>query len=367
MTIFSGSQSSKHFRDKKARDLIHEGTTTRVGCIVPNKNKNIALFDDGKLEIPQFGYLISLRSSYILVRSGDKFFIEPYNPHRFGRQFGFCQDVPGMLTRAIDDRQSVRYYEALRYWDLILFYGSQSRVLTPCLSLNWRDLVTRAFRSWWSKVTVNDLREKVDILCASIETDPNKSRKSQEHAGDTSASRPKTNAGGKRSHEPLSRQGNSKSMTARDVSQGGSSSDGESDVNYKHKRRSKRLSDVVDEEDNILNDADSFGDLRDFPIDDQDFESVAAEFLEVEAILPIPRPTTGKGKAIRIATNKVCDNYPSLPRKEIQSPTQSLKSVDSPHSLELASHALEVQQSVGDDCTTSSQRVCAPTMSANTF
>uniref|UniRef100_A0A803MYT3 Aminotransferase-like plant mobile domain-containing protein n=1 Tax=Chenopodium quinoa TaxID=63459 RepID=A0A803MYT3_CHEQI len=359
MTVFSGSQSSKHFKDKEARDLIHEGTLVRVGCTVPNKNKNIALFDNGKLEIPQFGYLISLRSSYIHVRSGDKLFIEPYNPHRFGRQFGFCQDVPGMLTHSIDDRQSVGYYEALRYWGLILFCGSQSRVLTPCLSLNWRDLVTRAFRSWWSKVTVNELRDKVDVLCASIETNPNNSRKSKEHAGETTAPRPKTNAGGTRCHEPLSRQGNSKSMTARDVSQGGSSSDGESDVNYKHKRRSKRRSDVVDEEDVILNDADSFSDLQDFLI--------VLTNIPLITILPLPRPNADKGKAIRITTNKVRDNSPSLPRKEIQSPTQSLKSVDGPQSLELASNALEVRQLVGDDRATSSQRVCAPTMSANTF
>uniref|UniRef100_A0A803LR36 Uncharacterized protein n=1 Tax=Chenopodium quinoa TaxID=63459 RepID=A0A803LR36_CHEQI len=191
MTLFSGSQSLKHFKDKEARDMIHEGTPTMVGCTVPNKDKNIALFDDGKLGIPQFGYLMSLRSSYILVRSGYKFFIEPYNPHRFGRQFGFCQDVPGMLTRVVDDRQS----------------------------------------------------------------------------------------------------------------------------------------------------------------DDQDFESVVADFLEVEAILHVPRPTAGKGKGIRIATNNFRDNSPSLPRKEIQSPTQSLKLVDGPHSVELASKAFEVRQSVDEDRT----------------
>uniref|UniRef100_A0A803MBR9 Aminotransferase-like plant mobile domain-containing protein n=1 Tax=Chenopodium quinoa TaxID=63459 RepID=A0A803MBR9_CHEQI len=291
MTVFSSSQSSKLFKDKEAQDLIHEGTTTRVGCTVPNKNKNIAFLMMGSSRFP------SLATS-----------------------------SPFALATFL-----------------------KSQVLTPCLPLNWRDLVTRAFRSWWSKVTSNDLRDKVDVLCASIETDPNKSRKSQEHAGDTSAPRPKTNAGGKRSHEPLSRQGNSKSMTAKDVSQGGSSSDGESDVNYKHKRRSKRRSDVVDEEDIVLNDADSFGDLQDFPI-------VPTNIPLAEAILPLPRPTAGKGKAIRISTNKVCDNSPSLPRKEIQSPTQSLKSVDGPHSLELASNALEVRQSVGDDRTASSQR-----------
>uniref|UniRef100_A0A803NCY6 Uncharacterized protein n=1 Tax=Chenopodium quinoa TaxID=63459 RepID=A0A803NCY6_CHEQI len=281
------------------------------------------MHDSKKLGIPQLGYLFSLRSSYIPVRSGDKFFIEPHNPHRFG------------------------YYEALWYWDLILFCGSQSQVLTPCLSLNWRDLVTWVFRSWWFNVRVNDLRDKVGVLCASIEADPNKSRKSQEHASDTSAPRPKTNAGGKRSHEPLSKQGNSKSMTARDFRQGGSSSDGECDFNYKHKRRSKRRSDV-DKEDITLNNADSFSDIQDFHIVPTNIPFV-----------PIPRPIVGKGKGIRIATNKFRDNSPNLPRKEIQSPTQSLKSVDGPHSLELASKALEVRQSVAEDRTAAIQRIGA--------
>uniref|UniRef100_A0A803M8C4 Aminotransferase-like plant mobile domain-containing protein n=1 Tax=Chenopodium quinoa TaxID=63459 RepID=A0A803M8C4_CHEQI len=253
MTVFS-SQSSKHFKDREARDLIHEGTTTKVGCIMPNKNKNITLFDDGKLGPKKFGYLISLRSSYIPLRSGDKFYIEPYNPHRFGRQFRFCQDVPGMLTRAMDDRQL------------------------------------------WSKVTVNDLRDKIDVLCTSTEADPNKSRKSREHASDTSAPQPKTNVSSKRNHEPLSKQGNSKSMIDRDVSQGQSSSDGESDVNYKHKCRGKRRSNIDDVEDDTLNNVDSFGDLRDFPV--------------IPTDLPL---------------------------------------------------ALEVQQLVVDDRTTSAQRVCAPT------
>uniref|UniRef100_A0A803ML19 Uncharacterized protein n=1 Tax=Chenopodium quinoa TaxID=63459 RepID=A0A803ML19_CHEQI len=199
-------------------------------------------------------------------------------------------------------------------------------VLAPCLSLNWRDLITREFRPWWSKVIVSDLRDKIDILCSSTEANPNESRKSQEHASDTNAPQPKTNDGSKSNHDTFPKQGNSKPMIARDVSQGNSSNDRVSGVNYKHKRKNFPVVPT------------------DIPLDDQDFKSVVADFLEYEPILPAPRPTAGKGMGIRTTADRVHDNSPNLLKKALtvglQSPTQSQRSIDGPHSLELASKAL---------------------------
>ncbi|KAL2928403.1 NAP1-related protein 2 [Bienertia sinuspersici] len=84
------------------------GSGAKVGCTMLNKNKNIFLFDDGNLDHTQMSYLSSLRSGYVSLRHYDSFFIEPYLPYRFSRQFGFCQDIPSAIT-------------------LLLFQGSMSR------------------------------------------------------------------------------------------------------------------------------------------------------------------------------------------------------------------------------------------------
>ncbi|KNA07366.1 hypothetical protein SOVF_172530, partial [Spinacia oleracea] len=176
MVLFSGAKSSKCFTDVQARDLIHGGEQAKVGCTILNKNKNELLFDDGKLELLQFSYLVSLRSCYLPLRCVDSFYIEPYAPYRFARQFGFGQGIPTVFHRGIADRK-VTSYEALRFWKMLLYVGSQSRVWAPSYSLDWRYLVTPKFEEWWSRVTVNDLRKSVSLLCSSVEPDPSKPKK----------------------------------------------------------------------------------------------------------------------------------------------------------------------------------------------
>ncbi|GAA0170493.1 hypothetical protein LIER_24738 [Lithospermum erythrorhizon] len=44
-------------------------------------------------------HFLSIRSSMLPVRRGSTFGLEPYNPHRFPRQFGYCQDIPYLLSQ----------------------------------------------------------------------------------------------------------------------------------------------------------------------------------------------------------------------------------------------------------------------------
>ncbi|KAH0717403.1 hypothetical protein KY285_013434 [Solanum tuberosum] len=53
--------------------------------------------DSGKLSTSWSDFLIGLRPSFVTLRLDDELIVEPYSLHRFSRQFGYCQDVPGAL------------------------------------------------------------------------------------------------------------------------------------------------------------------------------------------------------------------------------------------------------------------------------
>ncbi|KAL2924127.1 Serine/threonine-protein phosphatase 7 long form-like protein [Bienertia sinuspersici] len=75
----------------------------------------------GKLADPP-----SLHLGYVSLHHYDSFFIEPYLPYRFSRQFGFCQDIPSAITRKVQDRSNVSYDKVLMFWKLLLFQGIMS-------------------------------------------------------------------------------------------------------------------------------------------------------------------------------------------------------------------------------------------------
>ncbi|KAL2898155.1 Bifunctional DNA-directed RNA polymerase subunit beta-beta' [Bienertia sinuspersici] len=159
MVSFSGAQGSKSFKDVEVHRVIHEGSGAEVGCTMLNKNKNILLFDDDNLDHIQMSYLSSLRSGYVSLRHYDFFFIEPYLPYRFSKQFGFCQDIPNAITHKVQDRSNMSYDK-----------GSMSRVCAPFLSLDWHKLKTVKFHDWWTMVTIKDLRHSIDTLCSTVES-----------------------------------------------------------------------------------------------------------------------------------------------------------------------------------------------------
>ncbi|KAL2892958.1 Protein MAINTENANCE OF MERISTEMS [Bienertia sinuspersici] len=140
MVSISSAQGLKFFKDVEARRLIHGGSGAKVGCTMLNKNKNIFLFDEDNLDHIQMSYLSSLRLGYVSLRHYDFFFIEPYLPYRFSRQFSFCQDIPSAIIPKVQDHSNVSYDKVLMFWKLLLFQGSRSRVCAPCLSLNWHKL-----------------------------------------------------------------------------------------------------------------------------------------------------------------------------------------------------------------------------------
>ncbi|KAL2943460.1 Tropomyosin-1 [Bienertia sinuspersici] len=356
MVSFSGAQGSKFFKDVEARRVIHEGSGAKVGCTMLNKNKNIFLFDDGNLDHTQMSYLSSLRSGYVSLRHYDSFFIEPYLPYRFSRQFGFCQDIPSAITRKVQDRSNVSYEKVLMFWKLLLFQGSMSRVCAPCLSLDWHKLKTVKFHRWWTKVTIKDLRHNIDKLCSAVESSsPNLKRVSAHdeardahRSADGHASRHEGTGDNVCAAPPrrLHLTGVLDEVEGEDKS----TSDAESEINFKHQRgrRSKkpRTADLEGDETDFRNAFENIPIPSDIPIDlnqvgDMDFEMGASfnidDAMMGEATEPLnvltDRPNPGKGKDIHMERDLV-------ERSNSASPVQTHHSVDGPSTFEINAKTL---------------------------
>ncbi|KAL0298420.1 UNVERIFIED_CONTAM: hypothetical protein Sradi_6501800 [Sesamum radiatum] len=98
MTRFSGEGGAKYYEPREARKRIHKAEFVSWACNMLVKAKPFKFVDDGRAEELDHSYFVAIRSSYLTLRRGGRFIVEPYSPHRFGRQFGYYQDVPGTLN-----------------------------------------------------------------------------------------------------------------------------------------------------------------------------------------------------------------------------------------------------------------------------
>ncbi|KAL0406232.1 UNVERIFIED_CONTAM: hypothetical protein Slati_3937100 [Sesamum latifolium] len=87
MTRFSGEGGAKYYDPQEARKRIHKAEFVFWACNMIVMNRPFKFIDNGDAELDH-DYFIAIRSSYLTLRQGDKFIIEPYSPHRFGHQFG---------------------------------------------------------------------------------------------------------------------------------------------------------------------------------------------------------------------------------------------------------------------------------------
>ncbi|KAL0289161.1 UNVERIFIED_CONTAM: hypothetical protein Sangu_2625800 [Sesamum angustifolium] len=121
MTRFSGEGGAKYYEPREARKRIHKAEFVSWACNM--------LVKDGP--------------------SNAGFIIKPYSPHRFGRQFGYYQDVPGTLKY---DTRVASLEEGLRYWRLCGLSKSSSKAWFPCLPTNAKKLCLEAYKARWAKV-----------------------------------------------------------------------------------------------------------------------------------------------------------------------------------------------------------------------
>ncbi|KAL2900610.1 DNA-directed RNA polymerase subunit beta' [Bienertia sinuspersici] len=271
---------SNFFKDVEACRVIHEGSGAKVGCTMLNKNKTSFLFDDGNLDHTQMSYLSSLRSGYVSLRHYDSFFIEPYLPYRFSRQFGFCQDIPSAITRK-----------------LLLFQGSMSRVCAPY-------------------ITLTNVARPVESSSPNLKrVSPHDEARDAHRSADGHASQ----------HE-----GTGDNALDEVEGEDKSTSDAESEINFKtpEGRRSKkpRTGDLEGDETDFKNAFENIPIPSDIPIDltqegDLDFETGASfniddamigEATEPRNVLT-DRPNPGKGKDIHMERDLVERSNPASP------------------------------------------------------
>ncbi|KMS95416.1 hypothetical protein BVRB_008470 [Beta vulgaris subsp. vulgaris] len=374
MVIYSGAQGSKFFNGDDAHSLIHAGASINVGCTMLNKNKHDILHDDGQLDPVKFSYMVSLRSGYLVLRSCDKFHVEPYSPHRFARQFGYYQDYTGLLRRDVQERQ-VSYYEALRYWTLLLFIESQSCVFTPCQSLDWKNLVTSEFASWWPKVSIEDLRKNVEVLCSSTLTDTSKYKHGPRHNDGKRLDPPKDD--GLRLRGTPNNRNNKPTADRHGFINGADTSDTESDVYYKHKRNRKRKSTFQAQGVGASSFAEFFDNTPNSPFlptdlhldGDVDLDAGIQDIVDGNRVVEgDTHPPTRKGKELRVAKDSTHgDQSKETHPIFLSSSTRSERSFQGPHSLEVASRALDIHP---NDVNASDDAIKGdhiPTTSSNTF
>ena len=112
-----------------------------------SKNRDILIDDNAALDGPPYNYFISTRSSYLPVRCNNGIIIEPYSPHRFARQLGFCQSVPGVLKK---DIRTGSIDDLIRLWRSCAYRNSKCRLVCPARPLDITNHVTGDFMEWWT-------------------------------------------------------------------------------------------------------------------------------------------------------------------------------------------------------------------------
>ena len=91
--------------------------------------------------------------------------MEPYSPHRFGRQLGFCQGIPGVLKK---DIRTGSFTDLLKFWKSCTYRYSKCKLICPARPLDINNHATRDFIEWWTNThDVNYLEYGIDILISS--------------------------------------------------------------------------------------------------------------------------------------------------------------------------------------------------------
>ncbi|XP_021299429.1 uncharacterized protein LOC110428080 [Herrania umbratica] len=174
MVKFSGEGGAKYFSEPEARNLIH--TKLVWDANLYSKNRGEIIIDTRPLDPLRHDYLVSVRSSYLPVRCHNTIIVEPYIPHRFGRQFGFCQDVPGNLKINI---RSGSVDDLLKFWQTCTLSNTQPRLISPARPLNINDQATASYMEWWSQVHNPYLEHSIEALIFSTHQTPSKRLRQQ--------------------------------------------------------------------------------------------------------------------------------------------------------------------------------------------
>uniref|UniRef100_A0A2N9GLN2 Aminotransferase-like plant mobile domain-containing protein n=1 Tax=Fagus sylvatica TaxID=28930 RepID=A0A2N9GLN2_FAGSY len=148
MVRFSGEGAAKYFEEAEARKLFCSITKFKFHRLALFKGHQEILEDNDQLSDSYVDYFISQRPSYLSSRRGDLSVLEPYSPHRFGRQFGFTQDIPGEIK---EDLRAAPLERVMHLWHRCLRINTKSQFLVPSRSPSDAAPCTKDYMDWWAK------------------------------------------------------------------------------------------------------------------------------------------------------------------------------------------------------------------------
>ncbi|KAL2935520.1 Major viral transcription factor ICP4-like protein [Bienertia sinuspersici] len=131
-----------------------------------------------------------------------------HSPHHFGRQFGFCHDVPGEL-KPLSGKISLKRLRSLFQTSVRL--GTKS-LLTPSRGMNIHSRVTSAFAFWWKSIDAPVTKSPSPP--ASLGTGPSRKRKADNTTREETSKAPATSSDKVKNKVKPSRQSSSHSPRA---------------------------------------------------------------------------------------------------------------------------------------------------------
>ncbi|TYK08186.1 hypothetical protein E5676_scaffold886G00810 [Cucumis melo var. makuwa] len=132
ITNFSGKGWSIHFGEYEARELIHNGARIQWHANLQNRNKHERMVDTHDSSFLQTSYFVSMCASYLSSRCKNTWIITSYSPYRFGRQFGFYQDIPNDIGAM---PPAITLDNILYHWRICTRRNTLSELYLPARSL----------------------------------------------------------------------------------------------------------------------------------------------------------------------------------------------------------------------------------------
>lgn len=154
---------ARNFDLSNARRLFQNVDICSLPTLAMLQPKELFIADNRELSSSWNDYFISFRSSYVTLRCDDHFVMEPYSPHRFNRQFGFVQDLPGNFIKRL---YNGTLKELVQLWDSCTRLSSSSTISIP--PRPEKPLGTNRYANWWYIGRTNLVGQNKIILKVSL-------------------------------------------------------------------------------------------------------------------------------------------------------------------------------------------------------
>ena len=146
MVRISGEKMNRTPDVLETRELLRCKDQSVMYSNALTKDTQMKLVDSQSLSPSWKAYLICLRYGFLTLRQGRTIVIEPYFPCKFGRQFGFYQDV---LDEARVNVWEGNLQDVARYWFNLTEHVTRSFVMIPASPDKKSTLVTTTYANWW--------------------------------------------------------------------------------------------------------------------------------------------------------------------------------------------------------------------------